>query len=204
MPKNFNVFRQVVLGYVLIVGLSIGLITPIAQAEAPTDTLYSASATSQVVDGLNQIQRAEKIEAFYQQEGNLPLAQYSLDMVQAADADGIDWRLVPAIAINESTGGLDACKTASYNAFGYDGCHISFKSYPDAIARVTADLAGMIPATAKAYAGKTLTQKIDTYNPPYANENYERNVLWTMNKIAEADTSSFVATTTSGSQLAVN
>ena len=193
-----------VLGYVLIVGLGIGLITPIAQAEAPTDTLYSASATSTVVDGLTQIQRAEKIEAFYQQEGNLPLAQYSLDMVQAADADGIDWKLVPAIALNESTGGLNACKTASYNAFGYDGCHVSFKSYPDAIARVSADLAGKIPATSSDYAGKTLAQKIDEYNPPSANEDYERNVLWTMNKIADADTTSIVATTTSTNQLAVN
>ena len=192
-----------VLGYVLIVGLSIGLITPIAQAEAPSDTLYSASNTSLVVDGLTQLQRAAKIQAFFQDRGDLPLAQYSLDMVQAADTYGINWKIVPAISYMESTGGLHACQNASFNAFGYVGCKHSFKSYPDAIDTVSRDLAGDIPSTAKFFKNKSLGQVIDAYNPPDANPAYHQTVVWTMNKIAQMDTTSIVATTTSNDQLAV-
>lgn len=195
------------LGYTLIVGLCIGLITPIAQAEAPTDTLYPAAKTSQVVDGLTEQQRADQIDAFFTVRGNLPLAGYGLTFVQAADKYGVDWRLVPAIAYNESTAGLHECPgkhgTPSYNAFGYTGCNTAFSSYDVAIDTVTRDVAGQIPSTSKYFSGKSINQIIDAYNPPSANEDYLKDVKWTMNKIATTDTSVLVATNSASSQLAI-
>jgi hypothetical protein len=190
MPKHFNVFRQMVLGYILIVGLCVGLITPIAQAEAPIDTSYNASSTVPVlVDGLTQSERGTKIDAFFTDRGNLPLAGYGLDMVQAADKYGIDWKLVAAISYNESTGGLHECPAKngkrSFNAFGYGGCSKKFPSYEVAIDTVSRNLAGEIPSTAKYYDNKSIGEIIDVYNAQY-----KKLVLWTMNKIASTETSS--------------
>jgi hypothetical protein len=190
MPKHFTIFRQVVLGYVLIVGLSIGLITPIAQAEAPLDGLYPESATT-IVGGLTQAERAAKIDEFYRVRGNLPLMGHGIDMVRAADKYQIDWRLVAAFAYNESTAGLHECKAKNgiktYNAFGYGGCTKTFASYAHAIDTVTRNIAGEIPATSKYYKDKSLEQIIDAYNPPRINPKYKTLVLWTMNKIGSME-----------------
>ena len=191
-----------VLGYILIVGLCVGLITPVAQAEAPVDTSYNASTPAPVlVDGLTQTERAAKIDAFLSAR-KAPLAGYGMAMVQDADKYGIDWRLVPAIAINESSGGLEECPpkngVKTYNSFGYGGCRKVFKDYDDAIDTVSRDLAGEIPSTAKYYDNKTLSEIIDVYNPVEYNANYKHLVLWTMKKIASTDVS------TQSTQLAVN
>lgn len=187
MSKNFNVFRRMVLGYILIIGLAIGLITPIVQAEAPTGSLYSSSISDQLVDGLTQAQRAAKIDAFYISRDNSPLAGYGLAMVQAADTYGIDWKLLPAISIIESSGGKQACKYADgslkYNAFGWGGCKIAFESYEQAIDTITKNLAGHNPKTAHHYKGKTISQIIDKYNPPSVRHDYNKLVMWAMNKI---------------------
>lgn len=191
-----------VLGYILIVGLCVGLITPVAQAEAPIDPSYNASTTAPaLVDGMTQTERAAKIDAFFSERG-APLAGYGMDMVQDADKYGIDWRLVAAIATNESSGGIQECPAKNgvktYDSFGYNGCHSTFRSYDDAIDTVSRDLAGEIPSTAKYYDNKTISQIIDVYNPPAYNANYKHLVLWTMNKIASTDVSG------ASTQLAMN
>lgn len=208
MPKSFNVFRQMALGYVLIVGLSIGLITPIVQAEAPTDNLYSTNNTDVVVDGLTQTERAAKIDAFLTSRENAPLAGYGRVFVEDADKYHIDWKLAAAISYIESSGAAHECPpkngSKTYNAFGYHGCKGSFKSYEQAIDVVSRDLAGEIPTTAQYYAGKTLDQKIDAYNPAEYNAHYKSLVLWTMNKIATTDTGMIASNaTTNTKELAV-
>lgn len=188
MPKNFNVFRQMALGYILIVGLGLGLITPIVQAEAPHDNSYTADT---VVDGLTQIQRAQKIDAFFMSREESPLAGYGIYFVQAADKYGIDWKLLPAFATIESNGGKEACKfkdgTPKFNAFGYGGCTIAFKSYPEAIDVITKSIAGKDPKTARHYAGKTVDQIINKYNPPEIRSDYHYLVTYVMKKIAKTD-----------------
>lgn len=186
MPKHFNVFRQVVLGYILIVGLCVGLITPIAQAEAPLDTLYTESANDVIVDGLNQIDRAQKIDTFFELRDSSPLAGHGLAMVKAADHYGIDWRLLPAIATIESNGGHMMCKNESgkNNPFGYGSCKIRFESIDEAIDVVAKNLGGHNPKTARYYKGKDISTIIDTYNPPSIRHDYKKLVTWAMNKIA--------------------
>jgi hypothetical protein len=75
-----------------------------------------------------------------------PLAPYALQMVQAADANGVDWRLMPVISILESGGGAAAC---GGNAWGFAACRVTFGSFEEGIARVAA-LLGSSP-----YAGQS-------------------------------------------------
>ena len=103
MSNKFHLISQQALGFILIVGLGIGLVTPIAQAEAPTDSSYTAPNSTLVVDGLTAQQRANQIDAFYTQRG-VPLAGYGMVMVNDADKYGIDWRIVASIGYLESTG----------------------------------------------------------------------------------------------------
>ena len=201
MPKNFNVFRQVALGYVLIVGLGLGLITPIVQAEAPHDNSYTADT---IVDGLTQKQRAEKIDAFFTSRDNAPLAGYGIYFVQAADKYGIDWKLLPSISVIESSAGAQACRykdgTLKYNAFGWGGCKIAFRSYEEAIDIITKSLAGKDPKTEHHYKGKTISQVINTYNPPSIRSDYHYLVTYVMQKIATTDTSMIASKATDSSK----
>jgi len=67
-----------------------------------------------------------------------PLESYAAAMVAAADAAGIDWRLLPAIAVLESSGGRNAC---GGNAWGYASCRVTFGSFDEGIRIVAATLA---------------------------------------------------------------
>lgn len=192
-----------VLGYILIVGLTVGLITPIAQAEAPIDTLYKASAAPEtLVDGLTQAQRAAKIDSFFTARDNSPLAGYGLAMVQAADHYDIDWRLLPAIATIESNGGKMMCssKSGANNPFGFGSCKIRFKDLNEAIDTVARNLGGHNPNTQEHYKDKELAEILDAYNPPSVRKDYKKIVTWAMNKIASTE---IPAGTSSSGELAM-
>lgn len=195
MPKHFNVFRQMVLGYILIVGLCVGLITPVAQAEAPIDTLYNQSESAAIdAEGLSQAERAAKIDAFFMKRDNSPLAGHGLAMVQAADKYGIDWRLLPAIATIESNGGKMLCKSkqGANNPFGFGSCKIKFKDFDQAIDTVAKNLGGHNPNTATHYKDKEIDEIIDAYNPPSVRHDYKKLITWAMNKIGSTDASEVI------------
>lgn len=63
---------------------------------------------------------------------NSPLAPYAGYYVNAADRNGIDWRLLPAIAGLESSFGLRQMP-GSHNSYGWGGGHIYFDSVEDGI-----------------------------------------------------------------------
>jgi hypothetical protein len=74
---------------------------------------------------------------------NSDLTPYAQNVVTAADAYGLDYRLIPAIAMQES----NLCKKApkgSYNCWGfgiYGKKVVKFSNYPEAIDTVTKTLA---------------------------------------------------------------
>lgn len=114
-------------------------------------------------------ERAGKINAYFKAR-SMPLAGYGAKMVASAEEHDIDWRLLPAIAIRESSGGKQAC---GYNPFGWGSCKISFKSYNDAIETLARNLGGKNPNTAAYYSGTT-ERKLHHYNgtvvPTYTQE----------------------------------
>ena len=76
-----------------------------------------------------------------------PLAPYASEMLAASDSAGIDWRLIPAIAVRESSGGRNAC---GGNAWGIGSCRPEYRyeTWSEGIAAAAALLAG------PTYAGK--------------------------------------------------
>ncbi len=104
--------------------------------------------------------RAFKIDAYFAKR-DMPLEGYGSKMVAEAEENDIDWRLLPAIAIKESTGGKFACE---YNPFGWGSCKLKFKSFDDAIETVARNLGGNNPNTERYYKDKTLIEKLHHYN----------------------------------------
>lgn len=122
------------------------------------------------VDDMRE-QKAEAIDAYFK-DRSMPLEGKGMVFVLVAEKYGLDWRLLPAIGVRESSGGKAAC---GYNAFGWGSCKLSdFHSFDDAIEIVGKNLGGANPKTARYYAGTTSEEKLYHYNgsvePPYTGE----------------------------------
>lgn len=124
--------------------------------------------------------RAEAIDSYYM-ERNMPLAGYGKNFVTEAEKNGIDWRLLPAIAVRESSGGIHACGA---NPFGWASCKRSFNTIEEAIASVSNHLGGNNENTAHFYAGKSTKEILKTYNPPSIVPTYAEEVISIMDRIA--------------------
>ncbi len=99
-----------------------------------TENVFSTEITTQ--DG-----RVEAIRQFFAQY-NSPLEPYAADVVKAADEYGIDFRLVPAIAMQESNLCAKIPKN-SYNCWGYGiygGKVTRFSDYKEGIYTVSKTL----------------------------------------------------------------
>lgn len=91
---------------------------------------------------IEQDPRVDTVKQFLAQYGS-PLEPFAQEIVDTADYYNLDWKLVPAIAMQES----QLCKRIpqdSYNCWGfgiYGGRVIRFTNYSDAIQTVTKTLA---------------------------------------------------------------
>ncbi len=126
--------------------------------------------------------KADAIDAHFRKY-DMPLAGVGMTMVLEAEKNDLDWRLLPAIAVRESTGGKFACKTVGYNSFGWASCKIGFKSNEEAIATVALNLGGNHPKTAYHYEDKNTLQILNAYNPPSIMPRYAEQVINIMNDI---------------------
>lgn len=132
-------------------------------------------------------ERAAKIDA-YLKSYNSPLVGYGKKFVEEADKNDIDWRLLVAIAGQESTFGIHACKKATNSFLGYGSCKINFKSADEAIERVSASLGGNLPSTVRHYGGdKTTLQILKKYNTVMPG--YQSQVIRLMKKIDPSEVS---------------
>ena len=128
--------------------------------------------------------KAESIDAYFGSH-SVPLEGMGMKMVLEAEKNELDWRLLPAIAMRESTGGKFACKRATHNPFGWGSCKINFKSTEEAIETVARNLGGNNPKTARHYDDKTTLQILHAYNPPSIVPRYASQVLSIMDKIGD-------------------
>jgi hypothetical protein len=128
-----------------------------------------------------QAEEAQKIDAYFH-DRKMPLEGYGPKMVAEAEKNGLDWRVLPAIAVRESTGGIHACKRVAHNFFGWGGCTIGFKSADEAIETVARNLGGNNPKTASYYDGD-LKDVLETYNG-LAVASYANDVMGIMDKMA--------------------
>ena len=100
--------------------------------------------------------RILKVDAFFESFG-CPRPNYAAEYVRAADRYQIDYRIMPAISVLESTCG-------SYqqlnNHWGWDSARTGFPSVVHGIDFVTRQL-----AKAQPYRSRDLDGKLYTYNP---------------------------------------
>lgn len=132
--------------------------------------------------------KAEAIDTYFA-DRDMPLAGTGMKMVLEAEKNDLDWRLLAAIAVRESTGGKFECKKVANNAFGWGSCKIGFKSNDEAIETVGRNLGGNNPKTAKHYDDKTIIQILRAYNPPSIVPKYAEQVMKIMDAIGSAELS---------------
>lgn len=184
MEKNISFFKKILRSKKLlqaeIVVLSVLLITVstalvmtnlplihVTQAKSPI-----AMSKPQIVEVKKEDTRVTILRAYLDKK-NSPLASHAEDFIEAADANGMDWKLVPAISGVESSfgrfipGGHEVAFT-SYNGWGwgvYGTQALKFKSWRDGIFTVTEGLK-------KNYINKGLT------TPMAMNRVYAASPTW--------------------------
>jgi hypothetical protein len=146
----------------------------------------SLLALNQVIDqkAKDLKAKADAIDNYFKSH-DMPLFGTGMKMVAEAEKNGIDWRLLPAIAVRESTGGKADCKKVENNPFGWGSCKIGFKSLDEAIETVAMNLGGNNPITERHYDNKTTKQILHSYNPPSIVPRYAEQVIHIMNTIGD-------------------
>ncbi len=165
---------------------------PTTNVEAPTKILAITQQNNETesVIGLQTTTfetRANLIDAYFAKHDSA-LEGYGMKMVLAADKYGIDWRLLPTIAMLESTGGNHPCKNDPENFAGWNGCKSDrFESIDQAIEVISMNLGGYSPSTEAHYNGKSIKQIINAYNPPSIAPNYFKHAMMVMNEISPTE-----------------
>ncbi len=143
-------------------------------------------AFNQVMDQKAQTLKlqADAIDAYFESH-DMPLAGTGMKMAVEAQKNDLDYRILPAIAARESTGGRHACKNADHSFFGWGSCKINFDSDDQAIEIVALNLGGNNPTTAHHYDNKTTWEILRKYNSYI--KRYPEQVMKIMDTIGPAD-----------------
>lgn len=115
----------------------------------------------------------EAILRKFLKEQHCPDQEYAEMFISEADIHGLDWRLLPSLALVESGGGRTA---RGNNLFGWSNGKSTFTSIGDAIHHVARAL-----SYGQAYRGKSLDGKLAAFNQ---GPDYRVMVRDIMNQIA--------------------
>lgn len=150
------------------------------EIKGKSDTLAISKAMEEE-KALDQI-KADAIDAYFAKY-DMPMEGTGMKMVIEAKKNDIDWRLLPAIAVRESTGGKYSCKKVTYSSFGWGSCKINFESHNKAIEIVALNLGGNNPNTDQHYEDKSVKEILQAYNPPSVVKYYADQVMKIMDNI---------------------
>lgn len=165
MIKNIYKVSQIIAFVPFMAIPSVSLASHIASLDTAPVTKVEVS-----VEDIRK-QKADAINEYFK-DRSMPLEGTGMSFVLVAEKYGLDWRLLPAIGIRESSGGKAAC---GYNPFGWGSCKLhNFGSYEQAIEALGRNLGGANQKTARYYAGKSTMEKLYYYNgtvvPTYPDE----------------------------------
>ncbi len=127
------------------------------------NTATSTSQTAALPDYSGD-PRLHKIKEFFAAR-EAPAGIYAEDFLLAADRNRLDWRLLPSVALVESSGGK---RYKNNNILGWDSCETTFPTVGAGIHHVALRL-----AESPLYRGKSLEEKLNVYN---RNQSYPRRV----------------------------
>ncbi|HSB15197.1 MAG TPA: hypothetical protein VLE22_12120 [Bryobacteraceae bacterium] len=100
--------------------------------------------------------RVSTLSRFFEEKDS-PVAYLARDFILVADWNGLDWRLLPAIAFVESGGGK---AFRNNNIFGWDNGNWPFPSI-----RASIHFVGERLSASQLYEHKNVAEKLATYNP---------------------------------------
>lgn len=118
--------------------------------------------------------RTAKIRQFFARF-DCPAKEYAEDFVLAADQHRLDWRLLPSLSFQESTGGKFK---RNNNMFGWSNGETRFSSMRAGIYVVASRL-----SRAKHYRGKSVDEKLKLYNADRAYGNRVRATMRALNAV---------------------
>ncbi|NCU28922.1 MAG: hypothetical protein EOM85_04635 [Candidatus Moranbacteria bacterium] len=128
--------------------------------------------------------KADAIDNYFASK-DAPLSGYGMKFVTEAEKNNLDWRLLPAIAMRETTGGKFACKNpnALYNNFGWHSCKKGFSSVEESIEYISMTLGGNNERARYYKEGMTSEQILKKYNPDSIVPGYSKQVMKIMDII---------------------
>jgi len=117
----------------------------------------AVNSTAEVIEDRNisRDSRLQRIRNFFNRQ-KCPVEKYAEEFIIAADNNKLDWRLLPSIALVESSGGK---VYRNNNVFGWSSCRRRFPSVKAGIHAVAERL-----ANAPQYRDKDLDSILKTYN----------------------------------------
>lgn len=132
-------FTSLIFSLVLLMYLSTAKYAPIVTSDSDFKLYSALPAQNTIVSDsiVHTDARAKIVENFFAGYKSI-LANYSNEFITVADKYNLDWRLLPAITMQESNGGKKVI-TDSHNPFGYGiyGSSVrKFTSWEEAIKRV--------------------------------------------------------------------
>ncbi len=104
----------------------------------------------------NKDPRFQRLKAYLKNRQS-PIEDLSADFIAAADRHSLDWRLLPAISVAESSGGK---RYKNNNIFGWGSCEVRFPTVRKGIHIVAERL-----AQSDLYRNKSTDEILRTYNP---------------------------------------
>ncbi len=116
----------------------------------------SVQSDQDVTKNRKKFDLRETILRKFLRDNHCPDQEFTEVFIAEADAHGLDWRLLPSLALVESGGGR-AMK--GNNLFGWANGKQTFSTIGEAIHTVASTL-----AHGKAYRGKDIGRKLATYN----------------------------------------
>lgn len=127
---------------------------------AKNDNYFMGLTNMENIKLQEDLKKAKRIDAYFEKR-DMPLAGHGLKFVNAADKYDIDWRLLAAIGVRESSGGKHLMNN---NPFGWGGAKIKFADFDEAIEIVSMNLGGGNPNTAQYYQDADTKKKLWYYN----------------------------------------
>lgn len=129
----------------------------------PRSTMFAfniATNTENNQAAATDLENAKKLDAYFAKR-DMPLAGYGTELVSAANKYNIDWRLLAAIGVRESSGGKHMMNN---NPFGWGSAKIKFDDFSEAIDVVSLNLGGYNPNTARYYKNSDTKKKLWYFN----------------------------------------
>jgi len=139
-------------------------LNPTAVISNYTQTTSAALDNSQINDGIKEEvvkdDRAARLNSYFA-KWDMPLEGYGEKFVKEADKYGLDWKLMPAIGVQESSGGK---YLKNNNPFGWGSAEIKFNNFNEAIEELAKNLGGQDSDTSRYYKDANLDDILWHYN----------------------------------------